>query len=189
MVYEPVPFSTRRDFPISREFPLAPGFQNASFFNKLQLAPSLPLQCAKQISRLRDPGQIHEIQFRSQSQPEETQFEMSAPSLNRRQALQRIAQAAGAASITSLFASLAKFFLAAAQVAHEPAPQARRPDLPTGEENAAMFRLDRAFILPGVWLPLPRNDAKELLLMCHACGTPRRYLYGWEAFRTICKQR
>jgi hypothetical protein len=83
MVYEPVPFSTRRDFPISREFPLAPGFQNASFFNKLQLAPSFPLQCAKQISRLRDPGQIHEIQFRSQSQLEETQFEMSAPSLNR----------------------------------------------------------------------------------------------------------
>ena len=30
-------------------------------------------------------------------------------------------------------------------------------------------------------LPLPRNGAKELLLMCYACGTPRRYLYGWEA--------
>jgi hypothetical protein len=39
----------------------------------------------------------------------------------------------------------------------------------------------RCDILRGVWLPLPRNDAKELLLMCCACGNPRRYLYGWEA--------
>jgi hypothetical protein len=39
----------------------------------------------------------------------------------------------------------------------------------------------RCDILQGVWLPLPRNGAKELLLMCYACGNPRRYLYGWEA--------
>src|ERR1700753_1512153 len=30
-------------------------------------------------------------------------------------------------------------------------------------------------------LPLPRNGAKELLLMCYDCATPRRSLYGWEA--------
>ncbi len=61
--------------------------------------------------------------------------------LNRRQVLQRIAQTAGAASFANLFASPASFLVAA-----QPAPQARRPDLPTGEENAAMFRLGRAFL-------------------------------------------
>jgi CubicO group peptidase (beta-lactamase class C family) len=64
------------------------------------------------------------------------------PTLSRRQALQRIAQAAGAASVADLFTSPAKFFLAAAA----PAPQVRRTDLPSGEENAAMFRLGRAFL-------------------------------------------
>jgi hypothetical protein len=39
----------------------------------------------------------------------------------------------------------------------------------------------RCDILRGVWLPLPRNGARELLLLCYACGNPRRYLYGWEA--------
>jgi hypothetical protein len=32
-----------------------------------------------------------------------------------------------------------------------------------------------------VWLPLPRNGAEDLLLVCLGCHTPRRYLYGWEA--------
>ena len=39
----------------------------------------------------------------------------------------------------------------------------------------------RSDIVRAVWLPLPRNGAKELLLMCYGCSTPRRYLYGWEA--------
>jgi hypothetical protein len=36
-------------------------------------------------------------------------------------------------------------------------------------------------ILRAVWLPLPRNGAEALLIVCLACDTPRRYLYGWEA--------
>src|SRR5947209_6051748 len=39
----------------------------------------------------------------------------------------------------------------------------------------------RCDILRAVWLPLPRNGAEDLLLLCFACNTPRRYLYGWEA--------
>ncbi|HXM16366.1 MAG TPA: serine hydrolase domain-containing protein, partial [Candidatus Eremiobacteraceae bacterium] len=59
--------------------------------------------------------------------------------LSRRQALTRIAQATGAASFASLI-SPANFLFAAA------APQARRNDLPTGEENAAMFRIGCNFL-------------------------------------------
>jgi CubicO group peptidase (beta-lactamase class C family) len=58
--------------------------------------------------------------------------------LSRRQALQRIAQAAGIASFAGLV-SPAKLLLAAN-------PQGPRADLPTGQENAAMFRLGRAFM-------------------------------------------
>jgi hypothetical protein len=39
----------------------------------------------------------------------------------------------------------------------------------------------RTDILRGVWLPLPRNGARELMLLCYVCGNPCRYLYGWEA--------
>jgi hypothetical protein len=39
----------------------------------------------------------------------------------------------------------------------------------------------RSDTLRAVWMPLPRHGAKELLLMCYGCSTPRRYLYGWEA--------
>ncbi|HEX4378580.1 MAG TPA: serine hydrolase domain-containing protein [Candidatus Acidoferrum sp.] len=67
--------------------------------------------------------------------------------LSRRQAVRRIAQSTAAASIASL-ASPAKFLFATATPAAKPAPQpqARRTDLPTGQENAAMFRLGRAFM-------------------------------------------
>src|ERR1700759_1765692 len=86
---------------------------------------------------------------------------MTTPSLNRREALQRIAQVAGAASLANLFASPAKFFFAAA--AAEPTPQARRTDLPTGEENAAMFRLGRGFLekffAPALSISIVRNSA------------------------------
>jgi Protein of unknown function (DUF1275) len=40
---------------------------------------------------------------------------------------------------------------------------------------------ERCDILRAVWLPLPRNRAEDLLLVCLGCDTPRRYLYGWEA--------
>ena len=62
-------------------------------------------------------------------------------SLSRRQALTRIAQAAGAASLASLLSPANLLFAAAAG-----APQARRNDLPTGEENASMFRIGRNFL-------------------------------------------
>jgi CubicO group peptidase (beta-lactamase class C family) len=61
----------------------------------------------------------------------------------RRQALARIASAAGAASFASL-ASPSKLLLAAA--AQPRGAQGPRADLPTGQENAAMFRLGRAFM-------------------------------------------
>jgi hypothetical protein len=39
----------------------------------------------------------------------------------------------------------------------------------------------RCDILRAVWLPLPRNGAEDLLIVCLGCDSPRRYLYGWEA--------
>jgi hypothetical protein len=39
----------------------------------------------------------------------------------------------------------------------------------------------RCDIIRAVWLPLPKNGAEDLLLVCFGCGALRRYLYGWEA--------
>jgi CubicO group peptidase (beta-lactamase class C family) len=60
--------------------------------------------------------------------------------LSRRQALTRIALAAGTASFASLTSPFSALLDAAAQ------PQGPRADLPTGQENAAIFRLGRAFM-------------------------------------------
>src|SRR5580704_10422685 len=77
------------------------------------------------------------------------------PNITRRQALTRIAQAAGAASFASLIPP-AKLLFAAA-------PQARRADLPTGEENAAIFRIGRNFLgqffAPALSVSIVRNSA------------------------------
>ena len=35
-------------------------------------------------------------------------------------------------------------------------------------------------ILRFVWEMLPTNGGRALLLVCSYCGTPRRYVYGWE---------
>jgi CubicO group peptidase (beta-lactamase class C family) len=84
------------------------------------------------------------------------------PNLSRRQALTRIAQAAGAASFASLIAP-ANFLFAADAAAPQPAPQARRADLPTGEENAAIFRIGRNFLgqffAPALSVSIVRNSA------------------------------
>jgi hypothetical protein len=37
-----------------------------------------------------------------------------------------------------------------------------------------------ATILRVVWQMLPRNGGRTLLLFCHYCSTPRRFVYGWE---------
>src|ERR1700748_1231475 len=77
--------------------------------------------------------------------------------LSRRQALQPLARIAGAASIAEFAAAPpskvllpadadAYAFAAAAPRAFTLQPQARRADLPTGQENAAIFRLGRAFL-------------------------------------------
>jgi CubicO group peptidase (beta-lactamase class C family) len=63
--------------------------------------------------------------------------------LSRRQVLTRIAQAASAASFAS-FGSPARVLFAANTTVV--APQSRRADLPTGEENAAIFRIGRNFL-------------------------------------------
>jgi hypothetical protein len=39
----------------------------------------------------------------------------------------------------------------------------------------------RCNVIRAVWLPMVRNGAHDLLLVCLGCNTPRRYLYGWEA--------
>jgi hypothetical protein len=36
--------------------------------------------------------------------------------------------------------------------------------------------------LRGVLRPIPRGDARDLLLLCPTCQKPRRYLYAWLVF-------
>lgn len=35
-------------------------------------------------------------------------------------------------------------------------------------------------VLRIVWRALPRNGGSALMLLCFYCGTPRRFVYGWE---------
>ena len=38
------------------------------------------------------------------------------------------------------------------------------------------------YFLRGVLRPLPRNGARDFLLLCSTCQKPRRHLYGWRVF-------
>src|SRR3984957_16214465 len=139
MAYELHRLSISRDFPISRELPRAPALQTHAFsISCIWNAVCLYYRGRK---RRLSPGTQDRIVEEAIAGPSRGEKQAKMSSLSRRQALTRIAQAAGAASFASLL-SPANFLFAAAAGA----PQARRNDLPTGEENAAMFRIGRNFL-------------------------------------------
>src|ERR1700722_5441327 len=139
MAYELRRLSISRDFPISRELARAPEFQIHAFSISC-IWNAVCLYYPRRKNRLRpaNPDRIVEEAIAGLAAE---RSEPKCPASADVKPRPPTPKAAGPASSASLLSPANLLFAAAAG-----APQARRNDLPNGEENASMFRIGRNFL-------------------------------------------